>query len=175
MTTQFSIISDNSVIKGTITHSSAFDLTVRVDHPYSGYTASRHIPYFARHAYSFTGIYGEQVQTALLEGLYEALRTLQNTNESLYSGIDSAYKRIQRLSDTYDEIDRVNLRALFKIGEISQSEYQSILKQYRNDRHDIDQKIHGIKLSTIEEIAPSTIGLISIEQAFDFLANRLRE
>lgn len=176
MTTQISFISDSQTIKGTVTYRTAYDLTVRIDQPYSGFKASSHIPSFGRQASSFDHGYGDEVQIALLKGLYDALSKLESQNKASSIGeIEKACERIQGLSESHVSIDRSKLKSAFKKGEITQSEYQCILRHDKNDRYAIDQQIHDIKLSVVEQYAPSTIGLISIEQAFDFLASRSRE
>lgn len=171
MTNLILFSSSNQLILGAVTYLTGSDLTVRIDHPFSGYTASRHIPYFAREHFSFKGDYGEQTQIALLKGLYKALADLNDKSDTEGSQIKTASQLIQRLSSGNATFDRTKLRRAFKQGQISQTEYQNLLRQDRSDRESIEQQIFAIKQDCIEQLAPSTIGLISVEQAFDFLVS----
>ena len=161
-----STLVNNVPVQGTVTHLKKYDLTIEITQPFSGFTAGCHIPYFARNHMNYTGRYDKAKTIELLTGLYKDLMIINSERQTLHKGLQNLYAEIEPVQAEQRTLkkSRLLLRNQFANGGISQTTYQSRLKQLRNRCFALETKIESIKTAFMEKHLSRCRGFVGIER-----------
>lgn len=143
MDNRISIVINNVVVIGEITHRSRRDIVVEILEPYWGISNCKHIPCFASSLKDYTGEYGVAVAKQLLNQVY----TISKEAEELAPKLKALLKKMEELKANNHKIAEENgkhkrlLKIKFKLGEINQTQYQSTLRDMNKTLADSNIKL----------------------------------
>ena len=162
-------------VSGTITDLSRSGLSVEITAPFSGYSAHRHVPTFARASRNFLEI-GEQVASELLSELYQDLLLLDGKRKSLAAELHGSERVFSKLAE-HQAIQaelatkKTALKQQFRAGLLDQKQYQQSLKRLGDQ--DFQQSMLGRELvdQLIDQHLPNWQHSLDHDQLIAFLSS----
>ena len=138
-----SVTIDGQSVSGKITDLSRSGLSVEITAPFSGYSAHRYVPTFARASRNYLEI-GEQVASELLSELYNDLLLLDDKHASLTAVLRGSEGILSKLAEyKANQVEllakKPELKQQFRAGILDQKQYQQSLKTVR--QQDLQQSM----------------------------------
>ncbi|MGI2029776.1 MULTISPECIES: hypothetical protein [unclassified Endozoicomonas] len=162
-------------VSGTITDLSRAGLSVEITAPFSGYSAHRYVPTFARASRNFLEI-GDQVASELLSELYNDLLLLDGKRQSLQAvlhGCEGIFSKLAEHKAVQAELStkKPELKQQFRAGLLDQKQYQQSLKRIRDQ--DFQQSMLARELvdQFIEQHLPGWQHSLDHDQLIGFLSS----
>jgi hypothetical protein len=162
MNTKVKLTIDGQEVEGEITHRSAINIDVKITQPYQDVSTGLHIPYAARPYKSFATELGDKIAKDLLKEIYHICTFITTNLDSLTGPYLQVKKRIKYLeaesvSERVFKSKRLQLRKLFRNGQIDNIEYQKRLTPFSKEYKKLKLKIYPLWSRFIEEHFPMVV------------------
>lgn len=163
----------DTVVEGEITHRSESDISVAIVKPYQNLSTGSHIAYFARHAISFAGEYGDEQAVRMLTDLFNAGRHIESQMARLKVNLAKTREQINQLhreygSDGFDQAKK-ELRRSLRAGTISNVTYQRRLVALRKKANELDYKVRLATEDFFKSNFPKNCSHGRNEEIFDII------
>lgn len=168
-------------LKGHFIHLSPSDYTVVIDSPYTGIEAGSHTPYFAMFERNRNVVDGKITEKGLRAGqsalvaAYEEADFLFRNRAALHARILAAEPGLDGLRRSAEAFrveflnEKKRLKALFKSGAISGTEYTSYLHAGRKRLAELDLVIEDIRISIFSGFPGFSLPYGHEKKALEFL------
>lgn len=166
---------ENQEVEGEITRRTRRAIVVKISKPFSNLMAGRYLPAIVPDRCSFEGREADLVCESLLTELYKLGRYLETELSRLRKKFCHVQENLLRLSEQkaqnkFSEQKRA-LKAKFKQGQFTQTEYQKQFGNVRKLIHEYDQQKVKILEDFLKEGFPMHVPFESREQIFTILSD----
>jgi hypothetical protein len=168
-------------LKGHFVYINPSDFSVLLDSPYGGIEAGSHTPYFAMFRQNRNVVDGVITEKCLRAGekalvvAYEEANFLFRNRDTLYKRILAADREVASIQRKVDSLhveysnEKKHLKALFKSGELPESEYSSCIRKGESQIEVLNSSIETIWIHVFSGFSEYTLPYGHEKQALAFV------